>query len=85
VDKGLDDRLVGSPEYEGSAVRRVAEGSGEDYFAARVSFAGESKMLIAEGSTASDVVIDEVVGEKIVVQAASLAWGEMTRLRPLGA
>ena len=41
-------------------------------------------MLIAEGSAAGDVIIDKIVGEKIVVQAASLAWGEITAIAPFG-
>lgn len=72
-------------EYKGRAVGRVGEGSGEDYFAARVSFADEPKMLIAKWSAARDVIIDKIVAEKIVVQAASLAWGESLRLRPSAA
>ena len=49
-----------------------------------MSFAGEAEMLIAEGSATSNVIIDKIVGEKIVVQAASLAWGEITAIAPFG-
>ena len=41
-------------------------------------------MLIAKRSASSNVVIDKIVGKEIVVQAASLAWGESLSLRIAG-